>query len=222
MLQTYDNIKAKQLKLEQHLGLKRPGYGTQCGSVNDEKAWWEAALTRAWHDDLEATMKYQIHDSARSKRKAKMKKHRREIRKFIDRCPNVSADYTTTRAATAAQAITDSQRASGSTSPSVLRSANVTSTQTPIRRRLGHDLRSAAGGPRSQSTVQSAEQDQTEWSLAGATIQSILGNSDISNNEKTAQILFALRIKASTRRSECNPDVPQSRWAGMSTVSACA
>jgi len=53
-------------------------------------------------------------------------------------------------------------------------------------------------------------------------VQSILGNSRISDNEKTAQILSAFGIGATTTRSGSSPDVPQSPWARMSTVSACA
>ena len=114
----------------------------------------------------------------------------------------------------------------GTRTPTLASTSNPTNTansSNPERPTSGHSLYLPPSSPAATScnpnelqTLDSVSQNARQQ------VQSILGNSRISNNEKTAQILSAFGMKAPTRRSEFSRDVPQSPWARMSTVSACA
>jgi hypothetical protein len=113
IMQIYDDTKDKQLELEIHLGLKRPGYGLQeCGSMPDNKALGEKKLREAWREDLRETVYRQTHNSARAKRMAELKSDRRQARALINRYPDDPSVNTTSRLGTAAEGRANSQRAS--------------------------------------------------------------------------------------------------------------
>jgi len=114
----YDTKKAEQLSLEQHLGLKRQGYGVQNDSgIVDPRALGEANLAAAWRKDLEETLNRQTHDSARSEIMTKLKEDRRRARALIKCHPNRPGNSTTFTTGSAAQGTTSAPRTSAFTSP---------------------------------------------------------------------------------------------------------